>query len=102
MEIDVTLRTTFSPSFQALQMQALYEAGRLTSAVSPEGTPLRLLVFWNVMTTVAAALDPFRCTVRSLTSWADPPLDRIDLEVCNAQQLLFVDITLCCILSYFW
>lgn len=68
MKIDVTLGATFSPSFQVLQMQALHEAGRLTSAVSAEGTPLRLLVFWNVMTTVAAALDPFRCTVWSLTS----------------------------------
>ena len=79
--VKLSLTATFSPSFQVSKTQLL------TSAVSVASTPLRLLAFWNVMTTVAAAVDPFRCTVWSLTRWADPPLDRIDLEVCNTKVL---------------
>lgn len=66
-----------------MYVRGLYFVNGLTSSPLSTSMSSHSPPFWKVMVTLAEALAPFFRTLWSFTSWAEPPLDRIDLELCR-------------------
>lgn len=63
----------------------------LTSSPLSVSMSWHSLPFWKVMVTLADALGPSWSTLWSFTSWAEPPLDRMDFELCNDKFMMHIN-----------